>query len=77
MGFSFGSYITHYTVAAYPELFDAAVLTAVNYNGSGLNPNGLYRSFVPRIAALQNPRKFGMLDSGYLTWVDVIAQLNT
>lgn len=52
MGFSFGSYITHYTVAAYPELFDGAILTAINYNASGLNQNGLYRSFVPRVAAL-------------------------
>lgn len=77
MGFSFGSYVTHYTVAAYPELFDGAVLTAINYNYTGLNPLGLFRSFVPRIAALQNPRKFGKLDSGYLTWVDVIAQVNT
>ncbi|KAH9893043.1 alpha/beta-hydrolase [Xylariomycetidae sp. FL2044] len=77
MGFSFGSYITHYTVAAYPELFDAAVLTAINYNLDVLNGNGIFRSFVPRIASLQNPRRFGQLDTGYLTWVDEIAQINT
>ncbi|KAH8893678.1 alpha/beta-hydrolase [Thozetella sp. PMI_491] len=77
MGFSFGSYVTHYTVAAYPELFDGAVLTAINYNFTGLNPNGLWRSFVPRVAALQSPSTFGSLDTGYVTWVDVIAQINT
>ncbi len=77
MGFSFGSYVTHYTLAAYPDLFDGAVLTGINYNLTGLNANGLDRSFVPRVAALQNPKKFGVLDSGYLTWVDAIAQVNT
>ncbi|KAH8660110.1 Alpha/Beta hydrolase protein [Xylariales sp. PMI_506] len=77
MGFSFGSYVTHYTIAAYPELFDGAVLTGINYNLTAVNGNGLFRSFVPRIAALQDPQRFGTLDSGYLTWVDVLAQVNT
>jgi pimeloyl-ACP methyl ester carboxylesterase len=77
MGFSFGSFVTHFFVAENPSLVDAAVLTGINYNASGLNPNGLFRSFVPRIASLQNPRRFGLLDPGYVTWVDSIAQVNT
>jgi hypothetical protein len=77
MGFSFGSYITHYAIAAEPSIADAAILTAINYNTTGLNVNGLVRSFVPRIASLQNPRLFGSLDPGYLTWPDSLVQVNT
>ena len=77
MGFSFGSFITHFAVAENPTIADAAILTAINYNTTGLNINGLIRSFVPRIASLQNPRRFGVLDPGYLTWVDAITQVNT
>ncbi|RSM19446.1 hypothetical protein CDV31_001606 [Fusarium ambrosium] len=77
MGFSFGSFITHFAVAENPDIADAAILTAINYNTTGLNANGLVRSFVPRVASLQNARRFGLLDPGYLTWVDSVAQINT
>lgn len=77
MGFSFGSFVTHFAVAENPTIADAAILTAINYNTSALNAGGLVRSFVPRIASLQNPRRFGTLNPGYLTWVDAIAQINT
>ena len=77
MGFSFGSFVTHFAVAEDPSIADAAILTAINYNTTGLNIQGLLRSFVPRIASLQSPRRFGSLDPGYLTWVDETAQINT
>lgn len=77
MGFSFGSYITHFAVSENPTIADAAILTAINYNLTGFNANGLVGSFVPRIASLQDPGKFGILDPGYLTWVDAISQVNT
>ncbi|KAH8724801.1 Alpha/Beta hydrolase protein [Phaeosphaeriaceae sp. PMI808] len=77
MGFSFGSYITHFAVAENPKIADAAILTAINYNETGLNLKGLVRSFVPRIASLQKPSRFGQLDPGYLTWSDELAQVNT
>jgi len=77
MGFSFGSFITHAAIAENPDLADAAIMTAINYNTSAINVNGLIRSFVPRIASLQRPARFSMLDPGYLTWVDAIAQVNT
>ncbi|KAI0431538.1 alpha/beta-hydrolase [Xylaria sp. FL1042] len=63
MGFALGAYISHYTMASHPELFDAAVLTGVNYNTS--------------IASLQNTDRFSEYDTGYLTWVDAIANINT
>ncbi|KAF5005274.1 hypothetical protein FDECE_8260 [Fusarium decemcellulare] len=68
MGFSFGSYITHFTVAENPDIADAAILTAINYNLTGLNAKGLVRSFVPRVASLQNPRRFGTYSPGYFKY---------
>ena len=75
MGFSFGSYTTHGAIALTPEIADAVILTAIGFNKTGLNVNGLVRSFVPRIAATQNPALYGDFDSGYLTWVDKFAQI--
>jgi alpha-beta hydrolase superfamily lysophospholipase len=76
MGFSFGSYITHAAVSSSPEIADAAILTAIGLNDTGVNLNGLVRSFVPRIASSQDT-KFASFDKGYLTWVDKFAQINT
>lgn len=76
MGFSFGSYITHAAISSSPEIADAAVLTAIGLNTTGLNLKGLVRSFVPRIASAQDT-KFASFDKGYLTWVDKFAQINT
>ncbi|OQO01388.1 hypothetical protein B0A48_12943 [Cryoendolithus antarcticus] len=74
MGFSFGSYITHNTIAASPDIADVVVLTTFGANlAAGVNGNGLLRSFVPRVAALSNAQRFGLLDTGYLTWVDKYA----
>ncbi|KAK3671366.1 hypothetical protein LTR78_008827 [Recurvomyces mirabilis] len=73
-GFSFGSYIVHNAIAATPEIADAVVLTAIGLNLTlGINANGLVRSFVNRIASLQNPQRFGELDTGYWSWVDKYA----
>lgn len=77
MGFSFGSYITHATIGATPDIADAVILTAIGLDISNVNANGLVRSFVFRIANQQNGEKFGAFDNGYLTWVDRLAQVNT
>ncbi|RMZ86041.1 hypothetical protein DV737_g305, partial [Chaetothyriales sp. CBS 132003] len=70
MGFSFGSYTTHGAISLTPDIADAVILTGIGFNTSGLNGNGLLRSFVPRIAALQDPALYGDRDYGYATWVD-------
>lgn len=70
MGFSFGSYATHSAIATSPDLADAVILTAIGFIDTGLNPNGLVRSFVPRLANIQNPALFNDLDNGYVSWVD-------
>ena len=77
MGFSLGSFITHAAIGSKPDIADAVVLTGIGLNSSGLNPNGLVRSFVPRIASQQDRVRFGSLDNGYLTWVDKFSQINT
>jgi alpha-beta hydrolase superfamily lysophospholipase len=77
MGFSFGSYVTHAAIGTKPDMADAVVLTAIGLNITGVDSNGLVRSFVPRIASQQNGLRFGDLDNGYLTWVDEFAQVNT
>jgi hypothetical protein len=76
MGFSFGSLATHGAISLTPEIADAVILTAIGFNMTGINVNGLVRSFVPRIAALQNPRLYGDRDSGMVTWVDKFAQVH-
>lgn len=75
MGFSYGSYATHTAIIEDPKIADAVILTAIGFNKTGLNVNGLVRSFVPRIAATQNPFLYGDLDTGYVTWVDKFAQI--
>ena len=70
MGFSFGSYTTHGAIATMPDLADAVILTAIGFNSTGLNSNGLVRSFEPRVANQQDLVLYGNLDNGYLTWVD-------
>lgn len=71
IGFSYGSYITHFTITDTPDIADAVVLTGIGLNTTGVNGNGLVRSFELRIAADQNEMRFGDLDTGYLTWVDI------
>ena len=75
MGFSYGSYITHFTIADTPDIADAIVLTAIGLNTTAINGNGLLRSFVPRIASDQNEKRFGELDTGYLSWADIYAMV--
>ncbi|MCJ1428196.1 hypothetical protein MMC29_006104 [Sticta canariensis] len=75
MGFSFGSYTTHGAISLTPQLADAVILTAIGFNKTGLNINGLVRSYASHVAKLQNPALYGDRDSGYLTWVDRHAQI--
>ncbi|KAF2266772.1 alpha/beta-hydrolase [Lojkania enalia] len=71
MGFSFGSYTTHKAIAETPEIADAVILTGIGLNETGINLNGLVRSFVPRIANVENPALYGDRNNGYLTWPSV------
>lgn len=71
MGFSFASYATHAAIAEKPEIADAVILTGIGLNGTAINAKGLLRSFVPRIANVENSALYGDRDNGYLTWPSV------
>ena len=75
IGFSFGSYTTHGAIALTPTIADAVILTAIGFNSTGLNVNGLVRSYGLRVARQQNPALYGDRDAGYLTWVDRYSQI--
>ncbi|MCJ1381429.1 hypothetical protein MMC17_004539 [Xylographa soralifera] len=75
LGFSFGSFVTTTLVATEPTLVDGAILTGLGYAPTAFAP--FFEAYQSRIAATQDPAKFGELDSGVLTWVDVLANINT
>lgn len=53
---------------------DAIVLTGIGYYG--YDPRVILEAFNPRVASLQDPEKFGDRDPGYITNVDVFANVN-
>ncbi|MCJ1317924.1 hypothetical protein MMC15_003251 [Xylographa vitiligo] len=75
MDFSFGSYTTHGAIALTPTIADTVIPTAIGFNSTGLNVNGLVRSYGLRVVSQQNPALYGERDAGYLTWVDRYSQI--
>jgi pimeloyl-ACP methyl ester carboxylesterase len=75
LGFSFGSFVTTTLVAAEPTIMDDAIFTGLGYLGTAFAP--FLKAYQSRIASGQEPAKFGGLDTGVLTWVDVLANINT
>ena len=75
IGHSFGSELSNSAIAAAPSIADAAVLTGDGINGS--DPRIILQGFGPRIANLQDKQKFGDFDPGYITTVDVYANINS
>ncbi|MCJ1311359.1 hypothetical protein MMC25_005030 [Agyrium rufum] len=72
-GFSFGSFITNTLVATNPALVDGAIFTGL---GFATGVGSFIEAYNPRLASQASPH-FSGLDSGYLTWVDLFAQINT
>lgn len=56
-----------------PGLVDAAVLTGVSYYGANGVPSVQAKQL--RLASLQNPTKWGKLDGGWSTWVDLYSNI--
>ncbi|KAK2769561.1 hypothetical protein FQN52_005204 [Onygenales sp. PD_12] len=73
VGHSFGSFLSNALLATDPHAADGAILT-----GYGFTSNGAVsmEAFNPRIAAQQDPKKFGELDAGYVTWSDIYSNVN-
>ncbi|KAJ7688991.1 Alpha/Beta hydrolase protein [Mycena rosella] len=70
-GHSYGSYITAGLASAYPELTQAISLSG--YSGVFDYFNILIAGWQSRVAALLDPARWGHLQSGYVTPVDVNA----
>ncbi|ETS81877.1 hypothetical protein PFICI_06879 [Pestalotiopsis fici W106-1] len=64
VGHSFGSALTQGVTAAYPQSFDAAVLTGFSTNASGMPSFSLAQ--IPEIASINQPYRFAGLPAGYL-----------
>ena len=68
VGHSLGSLYSSVVLHTNPELVDGAVLTGIAFNVSNMRSSVIQQ---PRLASLQNPLKWGHLDGGWTTWVDV------
>ncbi|KAL9045866.1 MAG: hypothetical protein Q9214_001165, partial [Letrouitia sp. 1 TL-2023] len=67
VGHSFGSFTSNALVAAQPSIANSIVMTG--YSLAGGNTEIFFEA--SRVAAIQNHKKFGELDSGYITSADV------
>ncbi|KAK4454242.1 Alpha/Beta hydrolase protein [Podospora aff. communis PSN243] len=77
VGHSFGSHVSLATVAESPDLVDGVVLTGFSLNATWLNLNGFIGAVGLRVASGQDAGKWGGLDTGYLTPVDLYANVGS
>lgn len=75
VGHSFGSVVSNALLVASPGLVDGAVLTGIGYKVP--DTSVAFEAWQPRLASLQSPAKWRQLDGGYVTWVDIFANVNT
>lgn len=75
VGHSFGSVVSNALLAATPDIVDAVVLTGIGYAVPSNAVN--FEAWQPRLARLQSPGRWRQLDGGYVTWVDIFANVNT
>jgi pimeloyl-ACP methyl ester carboxylesterase len=75
VGHSFGSVVSNALIATNPGLVDGVVLTGIGY--AVPDTSVAFEAWQPRLARLQSPVKWGELDGGYITWVDIFANVNT
>ena len=68
-----GSAYSNAVLNSDPDIVDAAVLTGIAYNiTDGVASD---QAFQPRLARLQNATKWGNRDGGWVTWVDIYANI--
>ncbi|KAL9609827.1 MAG: hypothetical protein Q9167_005432 [Letrouitia subvulpina] len=72
VGHSFGSFTSNALVAAQPLIVDGIVMTGYSLNGG--NTQIIFEG--SRVAAIQNRKRFGELDSGYITSADVYSTVS-
>jgi pimeloyl-ACP methyl ester carboxylesterase len=74
VGHSFGSFISNALLGVHPDAADAVVMTGIAYVGNASGYGLTLEALNSRIASTQN-NAWGSLDTGYLTWVDVYANI--
>ncbi|TAQ84008.1 hypothetical protein B7494_g7666 [Chlorociboria aeruginascens] len=74
IGHSFGSVVSNGLLTLNPNIIDGAVLTGIGYEAPSIAVT--YEALQPRLARLASPSKWGGLDSGYLTWIDIFSNIN-
>jgi len=74
VGHSFGSVISNTVLATDPDLVDGAILTGIAYAPTDTAVS--IEALQLRLARLQSPSKWGKLDGGYVSWVDIYANIN-
>jgi pimeloyl-ACP methyl ester carboxylesterase len=77
VGHSSGSVTSSNVINKYPSEVDAVVLTGIAYSTISYGLKILFEAFAPRIASQLYPSCFGELDTGYLTFADIYAHVNT
>jgi pimeloyl-ACP methyl ester carboxylesterase len=70
VGHSFGSYLTHSLIGAYPTISDGVVLTGIGYNVTDFPE--FFEAARLNIANTVSPGKYTGLDSGYLAFADAV-----
>lgn len=73
-GHSFRSFISNALLGVDPGAPDAAVMTGLAYIGNATNYDLVLEALNPRIASTEK-KAWTSLDTGYLTWVDVYANI--
>ncbi|SPO00266.1 uncharacterized protein DNG_03111 [Cephalotrichum gorgonifer] len=75
VGHSYGSALSLGAATADPKIADALVITGLSLNSTYQNTKGFLQVTQPRIASKQRPQQWGKLDTGYITGVDLYANI--
>lgn len=73
VGHSLGSVFSNIALHSNSNLVDAAVLTGIAYNNTTKGVSDQAKQ--NRLAKLQEPLKWGHLDGGWNTWIDVFSNI--
>ncbi|KAI1629488.1 Alpha/Beta hydrolase protein [Exophiala viscosa] len=75
LGHSFGSIVSNVALHNDPELVDAALLTGLAYEATGVIGAISNQAKQNRVANLYEPERFGKLDGGFAVWVDIYSAI--
>jgi pimeloyl-ACP methyl ester carboxylesterase len=77
VGHSYGSLVSNNVIAKYPNLADAVVLTGFSFAPKPSYVSVFVAAATLRISSQHDPLRYGNLDTGYIGFADIAAQVNT